>query len=196
MAEEEGQEISIEELELSLEVYEIEAEEKVKKLQALFKEKQSVDLGKMFYEEKSSLEIKFQNIVSDLTEFLINQQIASTDKLRKTFYRILENPMTFLFKVSRFEIFNLRLNAFDIELEPIDAVCEVGSSLLNSINKHEGIVSKLNSRFDGTEYKSFEEFLEEAQIRVIHDLIFTFYSYLRKGGKFIKKKFEDKVRVV
>ena len=150
----------------------------------------------MFYEEKSSLEIKFQNIVSDLTEFLINQQIASTDKLRKTFYRILENPMTFLFKVSRFEIFNLRLNAFDIELEPIDAVCEVGSSLLSSIDKHEGIVSRLNSRFDGTEYKSFEEFLEEAQIRVIHDLIFTFYSYLRKGGKFIKKKFEDKVRVV
>lgn len=50
MAEEEGQEISIEDLELSLEVYEIEAEEKVKKLQQLFKEKQSVDLGKMFYE--------------------------------------------------------------------------------------------------------------------------------------------------
>jgi len=39
MAEEEGQEISIEDLELSLEVYEIEAEEKVKKLQELFKEK-------------------------------------------------------------------------------------------------------------------------------------------------------------
>jgi predicted RNA binding protein with dsRBD fold (UPF0201 family) len=150
MAEEEGQEISIEDLELSLEVYEIEAEEKVKKLQELFKEKQSVDLGKMFYEEKSSLEIKFQNIISDLTEFLINQQIASTDKLRKTFYRILENPMTFLFKVSRFEIFNLRLNAFDIELEPIDAVCEVGSSLLSNIDKHEAIVSKLNSRYDGS----------------------------------------------
>lgn len=43
----------------------------------------------MFYEERSSLEIKFQNIISDLTEFLINQEIASTDKLRKTFFKIL-----------------------------------------------------------------------------------------------------------
>ena len=56
----------------------------------------------MFYEERSALEIKFQNIVSDLSEFLIKQEIASTDKLRKTFYLILENPLTFLFKVSRF----------------------------------------------------------------------------------------------
>lgn len=55
MAEEEGTEITIEDLELSLEVYEIEGEEKVKKLQNLFKEKETVDLGKMFYEEKSSL---------------------------------------------------------------------------------------------------------------------------------------------
>ena len=68
--------------------------------------------------------------------------------------------MTFVFKVSPFELFNLRLNAFDIELEPIDAVCEVGSSLLSNIDKHEAIVSKLNSRYDGSEYKSFEEFLE------------------------------------
>ena len=67
---------------------------------------------------------------------------------------------------------------------------------MTNIDKHEAIVSKLDSRYDGTEYKSFEEFLEEAQIRVIHDLVFTFYSYLRKGGKLIKKKFEDKVRVV
>lgn len=122
MSEEEPQEISIEDLELSLEVYEIESEEKLKKLAALFAEKKAVDLSKMFYEERSSLEIKFQNIVSDLTEFLINQEIASTDKLRKTFFKLLENPLIFLFKVSRFEIFNLRLNAFDIELEPIDAI--------------------------------------------------------------------------
>jgi hypothetical protein len=55
MAEEEPQDISIEDLELSLEVYEIEAEEKLKKLQELFVEKGVVDLSKMFYEEKSSL---------------------------------------------------------------------------------------------------------------------------------------------
>lgn len=102
MAEEEPQDISIEDLELSLEVYEIEAEEKLKKLQGLFAEKGVVDLSKMFYEEKSSLEIKFQNIISDLTEFLINQEISSTDKLRKTFYRIIENPLNMTFKVSRF----------------------------------------------------------------------------------------------
>ena len=50
MSEEEGVEITIEDLELSLEVYEIEGEEKVKKLKNLFKEKENVDLGKMFYE--------------------------------------------------------------------------------------------------------------------------------------------------
>jgi hypothetical protein len=53
--EEEAQEISIEELELSLEVHEIESEEKLKKLEALFAEKKTVDLNKMFYEERSSL---------------------------------------------------------------------------------------------------------------------------------------------
>jgi hypothetical protein len=96
--------------------------------------------------------------VSDLTEFLINQQIASTDKLRKTFYRILENPMTFLFKVSRFEIFNLRLNAFDIELEPIDAVSELGSSILDNIHKEEELLGQLTTQFDGNAYRSFQEF--------------------------------------
>ena len=150
MAEEEGQELSIEDLELSLEVYEIEGEEKVRKLKELFREKESVHMGKMFYEDKSSLEIKFQNIISDLTEFLINQQIASTDKLRKTFYRLLENPLTFLFKVSRFEIFNLRLNAFDIELEPIDAVSQVGASILENIEKHQRILGQLKTKFEGS----------------------------------------------
>ena len=90
----------------------------------------------MFYEERSSLEVKFQNIVGDLSTFLIEQEIASTDKLRKTFYRILENPLIMLFKVSRFEIFNLRLNAFDIELDPIEAVGELGTSVLANIAKH------------------------------------------------------------
>lgn len=196
MSEQEGQEISIEDLELSLDVYQIEGEEKVKKLRELFAEKGTVDLSKMFYEEKSSLEIKFQNIISDLTEFLINQQIASTDKLRKTFYRILENPLNFLFKVSRFEIFNLRFNAFDIELEPIDAICQLGASLLANIEKYDKMIDKLASRVVNGEYKTFDEFLQDSQSRLIQDLIFTFYSYLRKGGGIIKKKFEDKVRVV
>ena len=158
MSEESEQEISIEDIELSLEVYEIEGEDKVRRLKELFAQKKAVDLGKMFYEERSSLEIKFQNIISDLSEFLINQQIASTDKLRKTFYRLLENPLTFLFKVSRFEIFNLRLNAFDIELEPIDAVCELGASILTNIDKYDQILATLDSRYDGNEYKSFGEF--------------------------------------
>ena len=33
-------------------------------------------------------------------------------------------------------------------------------------------------------------------MRLIQDLLFIFYSYLRKGGNIIRKKFEDKVRVV
>jgi hypothetical protein len=150
----------------------------------------------MFYEERSSLEIKFQNIVSDLTEFLINQEIASTDKLRKTFFKLLENPLIFLFKVSRFEIFNLRLNAFDIEYEPIDAITELGSSILVNIEKHKKILERVTKKSEGFGYESYDQFLHEAQTKLIQDQIFLFYSYLRKGGNIIKKKFEDKVRVV
>ena len=141
----------------------------------------------MFYEERSALEIKFQNIVSDLSEFLIKQEIASTDKLRKTFYLILENPLTFLFKVSRFEIFNLRLNAFDIELEPIDAVAELATALLRNIDAHTKLAGNVSQRYTGGEYTSYQQFLEDAQIHLIQDQIFLFYSYLRKGGKFIRK---------
>ena len=51
-----------------------------------------------------------------LIEFLVKQEVATTEKLRKTFYRILDSPLLLLFKISRFEIFDLRLNGFDIEL--------------------------------------------------------------------------------
>lgn len=177
-------------------MYEIESEEKLKRLQGLFAEKKVVDLNKMFYEERSSLEIKFQNIVSDLTEFLINQEIASTDKLRKTFFKLLENPLIFLFKVSRFEIFNLRLNAFDIELEPIDAIAELAASILQNIEAHQKIPQTWKARSEGNEYETYEQFWNEAQTKLIQDQIFLFYSYLRKGGNIIRKKFEEKVRVV
>lgn len=70
----------------------------------------------MFYEERSTTKIKFQNIIGDLIEFLVKQEVATTEKLRKTFYRILDSPLLLLFKISRFEIFDLRLNGFDIEL--------------------------------------------------------------------------------
>lgn len=43
-------EISIEDLELALEVYEIESEQKLEQLKKLFQEKGSLDLAKMFYE--------------------------------------------------------------------------------------------------------------------------------------------------
>jgi hypothetical protein len=89
-------------LELSLEVYEIESDQKLIKLKELFNDKKALDLRQVFYEERSSLEVKFQNVVGDLTEFLINQEVPSTEKLRKTFYRILESPLLLLFKVSRF----------------------------------------------------------------------------------------------
>ena len=49
MAEEET-EITIEDLELSLEVYEIESEQKLTQLKQLFIEKGELDLAKMFYE--------------------------------------------------------------------------------------------------------------------------------------------------
>lgn len=47
-------------------MYEIESEQKLEQLKKLFQEKGSLDLAKMFYEERSSIEIKFQNIISDL----------------------------------------------------------------------------------------------------------------------------------
>jgi len=54
----------------------------------------------------------------------------------------------------------------------------------------------LTTKYAGGEYKSFEEFLEDSKSKLIQDQIFLFYSYLRKGGNIIKKKFEDKVRVI
>lgn len=46
---EEQKEITIEDLELALEVYEIESEQKLQQLKKLFAEKGSLDLAKMFY---------------------------------------------------------------------------------------------------------------------------------------------------
>jgi hypothetical protein len=41
-----------------------------------------------------------------------------------------------------------------------------------------------------------EAFLEQATINKIQDKIFIFYSYLRKGAGILKKKFENKVKIV
>jgi hypothetical protein len=47
----------------------------------------------------------------------------------------------------------------------------------------------------GREYSSFEEFLEDAGRKLIQDQLFLFYSYLRRGGKLIKEKFNNVVKV-
>lgn len=38
--------------------------------------------------------------------------------------------------------------------------------------------------------------MEQATINKIQDKIFIFYSYLRKGAAILKKKFENKVKIV
>jgi hypothetical protein len=66
----------------------------------------------------------------------------------------LESPLLLLFKVSRFEIFNLRFNAFDIELDPIDAICELATLLYKSIDEYLKIENKHKGKtdFTGHEY--------------------------------------------
>lgn len=101
-----------------------------------------------------------------------------------------------LFKVSRFEIFNLRLKAFDIELEPIEAIAELASALFLGIDEYLLLQGKGTPKYEGQEYCSFEQFVEQAKISWIADQIFTFYSYLRKGGAILRKKFSDKFQIV
>lgn len=84
-----------------------------------------------------------------MIEFLVRQEVASTEKLRKTFYRILENPLILLFKISRFEIFDLRLNGFDIELKPIEAITELAKTLYDNIDEYLAITAKPFEYYDG-----------------------------------------------
>jgi hypothetical protein len=74
-----------------------------------------------------------------------------------------------LFKVSRFEIFNLRLNAFDIELEPIDAIGELAKLLYKNIDNYVSIQKNLKEEYAGSTYESYEQFLEHAKINLIQD---------------------------
>ena len=101
-----------------------------------------------------------------------------------------------MFKVSRFEIFDLRLNGFDIELEPIEAISELAKILYQNIDEYLGICEKDFKSYDGKSYKSWDAFLEQAYINLIQDKLFVFYSYLRKGSAILKKKFENKVKIV
>lgn len=104
--------------------------------------------------------------------------------------------MLLLFKVSRFEIFNLRLNAFDIELEPIDAICELAKLLYKNIDEYVAIQKNVKAEYAGSTYQSYDQFLEHAKINLIQDEIFILYSYLRKGSAILKKKIEDKIKIV
>ena len=112
------------------------------------------------------------------------------------FYRILENPLLLLFKVSRFEIFELRLNGFDIEITPIEAIEELAKGLYNNIDSYIELNKKGVEENEGQFYKSWDSFMGEAILNLIKDKIFVMYSYLRKGAGLLKKKIENKAKIV
>ena len=68
--------------------------------------------------------------MAELHTLLIKQEQSTTPNLCSTFFRILENPLFALFKTSKFELFDLSLNGFDIEIEPLEALKDVHSRLL------------------------------------------------------------------
>lgn len=70
--------------------------------------------------------------MNDLTQFLIKDELASTPTLRSTFYKVLDSPLFCLFKSSKFELFELCLNGFDIEYEPDEAIREVHKALIKN----------------------------------------------------------------
>lgn len=71
---------------------------------------------------------------------MIKDELASTPTLRSTFYKVLESPLFCLFKSSKFELFELCLNGFDIEYEPDEAIKEVHKGLLKNTEGLKGLL--------------------------------------------------------
>lgn len=109
--------LDVEQLELNLGMFEIELDQKLKQLKESFSQPNyEIDLTKLYYDHINSTELKFKELMGDLTTFLIKEEQSSTPNLRSTFFRIIENPLFALFKTSKFELFDLCLNGFDIEI--------------------------------------------------------------------------------
>lgn len=135
----------------------------------------------------------------DLQQFLITDEQASTPNLRSTFFRILENPLFNLFKTSKFELFDLCLNGFDIEIEPLEAIKEVQSRLATKIDAYKKILSSGKDldmdKIDKKIFKNRESLLLFSILNDIEFKIFTLYSYLRKGAQLLRKTFESRLAV-
>ena len=78
----------------------------------------------------------------------------------------------------------------------MEAISELAKNLYQNIEEYIGISAKEFERYDGKSYMCWEAFLEQAYLNLIQDKIFVFYSYLRKGSGILKKKFENKVKIV
>lgn len=140
--EQEGQTLDVEQLELNLGLFEIELEQKLKQLEECFKDPSfEIDLTKLYYDHVGSMQKDYKEHMADLQQFLITDEQASTPNLRSTFFRILENPLFNLFKTSKFELFDLCLNGFDIEIEPLEAIKEVQARLVTKIEAYKKILS-------------------------------------------------------
>ncbi len=59
-----------------------------------------------------------------------------------------------------------------------------------------GIQKNVKTEYAGSVYQSYDQFLEHAKINLIQDEIFILYSYLRKGSAILKKKIEDRIKIV
>lgn len=71
-------------------------------------------MTKLYYDHVGSTELRFKELMNELHTLLVKEEQSATPNLRSTFFRILENPLFALFKTSKFELFDLSLNGFDI----------------------------------------------------------------------------------
>jgi hypothetical protein len=63
------------------------------------------------------------------------------------------------------------LNAFDIELEPIDAISELAKLLYKNIGEYASTQSNVKADYlnINSTYESYDQFLEHAKINLIQD---------------------------
>ena len=72
----------------------------------------------------------------------------------------------------------------------------MGKGLESNIENYIKGIDKGVEEHEGHFYKSWDSFKLHSEINLIQEKIFVMYSYLRKGGALLKKKFENKVKIV
>ena len=192
--------MDVEHIEEDLGIFEVRLEEKLKELTRNFETQgYTLDVNKAYYDHFSSSDAKFKDIMNDLTDFLIKDELASTPTLRSTFYKVLDNPLFCLFKSSKFELFELCLNGFDIEYEADEAIKEVHKGLLRKTEELKQLVAKgfqpNKTEMEHKVFSSIDSLLFYSSLKSIQLKLFTLYSYVRKGASFLKKEYKHRLFV-